>query len=122
MVEANLHQENAEDFLQRWAQAWSDQNVAAYLSFYSEEFVPPAGRNRLAWEKQRRTRLLTPQEIQIGLDEFQTTLEESILLRVEVIQSYKSNLLTDRFKKVFDLQRTANSWEILRERSLGRVR
>ena len=58
----------------------------------------------------------------INLDYFQLTPKKNNRMRIEVIQSYKSDLLTDRFRKVFDLQETENSWKILRERSLGRVR
>ncbi|MFK5925836.1 MAG: tetratricopeptide repeat protein [Desulfuromusa sp.] len=118
----DLKQEKAERFLRRWAQAWSNQDVDAYLTFYGEKFIPPAGRSRADWEAQRRTRIMAPKEILVTLDGFQLTSQENDRLRVEVIQLYKSNLFADRFKKVFDLQQNGNSWEILRERSLGRVR
>lgn len=115
-------QESAENFLRRWAQAWSNQDVDSYLTFYGEQFIPPAGRKRADWEALRRTRLTAPKDILISLDDFQIIPQENNRTRIEVIQSYKSNLLTARYQKVFDLQQTENSWEILRERSLGRVR
>ncbi len=121
-VTAASKQESAESFLRRWAKAWSNQDVDGYLTFYGEQFIPPAGKKRAAWESLRRTRLTAPKDILISLDDFQITQQESNHTRVEVIQSYKSDLLTDRFQKVFDLQQTENSWKILRERSLGRVR
>jgi len=114
--------ENLKSFMRRWAQAWSNQDVDDYLSFYGEQFVPAAGRSRADWEALRRSRLLAPKEIQVTLDDFQINSLGNGRQRVEVIQSYKSNLLSDRFKKSFDLQKTETGWEILRERSLGRVR
>ncbi|MCK5914124.1 MAG: tetratricopeptide repeat protein, partial [Desulfuromusa sp.] len=61
-VLAAIKQESEEDFLRRWAQAWSNQNVDEYLTFYGEAFTPPAGRNRTDWETQRRTRIMSPKE------------------------------------------------------------
>ncbi|MEE4253466.1 MAG: tetratricopeptide repeat protein [Desulfuromusa sp.] len=121
-AEPDLQTEDIKSFMQRWAQAWSNQDVDAYLSFYGEQFVPAAGRSRADWEALRRSRLLAPKEIQVKLDDFQINPLENGRQRVEVIQSYTSNLLSDRFKKSFDLQQTETGWEILQERSLGRVR
>jgi len=121
-VVLDLQPEGAKSFMLLWAQAWSTQDVDAYLSFYGEQFVPPAGKKRADWEAQRRTRILAPKEILVTLDDFQLNSLENGRQRIEVIQSYKSNLLADRFKKVFDLQQTDTGWEIIRERSLGRVR
>jgi len=117
-----LQQEKAEIFLQRWAQAWSNQDVATYLSFYGEQFIPPAGKKRAAWELERYSRLTGPKEISVSLDNFKLKQQENDRLQIEVIQSYKSERLTDRTQKVFDLQPTENSWEIVRERSLGDIR
>ncbi|MEA3543924.1 MAG: tetratricopeptide repeat-containing protein kinase family protein [Thermodesulfobacteriota bacterium] len=114
--------ESVETFMQRWAQAWSSQDVDDYLSFYGENFTPPAGKSRVAWEAQRRTRLLAPKHIMVSLDGFKLNPQEDNRMQVEVIQSYKSDRFADRFKKIFDLQQTEQGWSILRERSVGRVR
>lgn len=118
----DLSAESEKSFLQRWAQAWSSQDVAAYLSFYGAEFIPPAGKSRVDWEAQRHSRLLAPKEIRVSLEDFQVVPRENSRQQVEVTQNYTSNLLNDRFKKVFDLQMTDKGWKIVRERSLGRVR
>lgn len=121
-AEPDVQTEDITSFMQRWAQTWSRQDVDAYLSFYGEQFVPAAGRSRSDWEALRRSRILAPKEIQVTLDDYQINPLENGRQRVEVIQSYTSNLLSDRFKKSFDLQQTEKGWAILRERSLGRVR
>jgi tetratricopeptide (TPR) repeat protein len=120
--EVVMKQESLQDFLRRWAQAWSDQDVSAYLSFYGENFVPPGGRTRQVWETQRQQRLTHPKSIEVTLDSFQLLEQDDIHVKVEVIQGYKSDVLSDKTRKVFDLQRDGNSWKILRERSLGAVR
>lgn len=115
-------QETAETFLRRWALAWSNQDVDAYLTFYADQFIPPGGRTRADWEDQRHSRLTGPKEIVVSLDSFKLIPQENGRQRVEVIQSYKSDVLADRTQKIFDLQLTEKSWEILRERSLGVIR
>ena len=117
-----LNQKSAENFLQRWARAWSNQDMNAYLTFYGESFIPPGGKTRTAWEAQRRIRLTGPKKIMISLDDFQLTPQENNRVRIAVVQRYESDLFVDRSKKVFDLQRTENGWTILRERSLGSIR
>ena len=117
-----LEQETAEVFLRRWAQAWSNQDVDAYLTFYADQFIPPGGRSRSDWENQRHSRLTKPKEIMVSLDDFKLIPQENGRQRVEVIQSYRSDFLADRTRKVFDLQLTEDTWKILRERSLGGIR
>jgi len=114
--------ETPDTFLQRWAQAWSSQEVDRYLSFYGDKFIPPGGKSRQKWEKQRRQRLTAPQGITVSLDGFKLTAESDDRTRVETLQSYQSDVMADKTRKVFDLQRDGQSWKIVRERSLGTVR
>lgn len=115
-------QEPAEKFLQRWAQAWSEQDIDGYLTFYADQFIPPAGLSRSDWEEQRRSRLASPKELVVSLDNLQVTSQDDGRLQVVAIQSYRSDRFADRTRKIFDLQPTENSWKILRERSLGVIR
>ncbi|MDA3902720.1 MAG: tetratricopeptide repeat-containing serine/threonine-protein kinase [Desulfuromusa sp.] len=121
-ITAVAEQESAEAFLQRWAQAWSDQDIDAYLTFYADQFNPPAGMARSDWKAQRRSRLARPKELMVSLESFKLILQEDDRLQIEVIQGYQSDFLTDRTRKIFDLQPDASSWKILRERSLGVIR
>ncbi len=114
--------EKGDDFLRRWAEAWSSQEVEDYLTFYADQFIPPGGRTRQVWEAQRRDRLAKPANITVTLEDFKLKPQANGNLTVEVIQNYKSDLLTDRTQKIFDLQSTESGWKILRERSLGAVR
>jgi len=96
--------------------------VEDYLTFYADQFIPPGGRTRQVWEAQRRDRLAKPANITVTLEDFKLKPQANGNLTVEVIQNYKSDLLTDRTQKIFDLQSTESGWKILRERSLGAVR
>ncbi len=114
--------EAVEAVLQRWAAAWSAQDVPAYLSFYATNFVPPAGKSRDDWEKQRQTRLTRPQSIEIVLSDFALVGQSEGAMQVEVTQGYKSDRYADQTRKLFDMVMVDNDWQIVRERSLGRVR
>lgn len=111
-----------EAFLQNWAAAWSSQNVDDYLAFYGDKFIPPAGRTRPQWKKQRHQRLTAPKKITVSLDNFKVTPQSNDKVKVETIQSYQSDVMSDKTRKVFDLQHEGQSWKIIRERSLGAVR
>ena len=121
-VIVTVEPEKGDSFLRRWAEAWSNQEVEDYLTFYADQFIPPGGRTRQVWEAQRRDRLAKPANITVTLEDFKLKPQANGNLTVEVIQNYKSDLLTDRTQKIFDLQSTESGWKILRERSLGAIR
>ncbi|HEY5674518.1 MAG TPA: protein kinase [Malonomonas sp.] len=114
--------ESAELFLQSWAAAWAAQNVEAYLSFYADDYVPSNGQSRREWAAGRKSRLTKPTKIEVALEDFSPLRTEGDKIQIEVTQSYQSDRFADRTRKLFDLKRTGDKWEILRERSLGRVR
>lgn len=114
--------EDAEQFMRRWAAAWSRQDVAAYLEFYAEEFVPSAGIGREVWASQRQDRLTRPQQILVELSDFVLLEQSGDKLQLELTQSYQSDRYRDVTRKRFDLVQVGTGWLITRERSLGRVR
>jgi|GEM_PF-1111938 len=114
--------ETPKAFLQRWATAWSAQDVDAYLAFYGAEFIPADGRGREAWEKRRRSRLTRPASIKVALSDFAPLPQKGELLQIELTQDYQSDRYADRTRKKFELKQTADGWKIISEHSLGRVR
>ncbi len=114
--------ESAEQFLRRWAAAWSRQDVESYLGFYSADFQPAGHRTREAWEKQRRNRLRNPETIQVDLDAFKVVKEQGSIIVLEAVQHYQSNRYSDVSRKQFELKQNPSGWSILRERSVERIR
>jgi serine/threonine protein kinase len=114
--------ESAEEFLRRWAAAWSEQNVEAYLGYYAAEFIPANGSSREAWAAQRKSRLTRPKTIEVTLTDFSMVRQVGERLQIEVTQGYKSDRYADRTRKIFDLTHDGDDWQIVRERSRGRVR
>ncbi len=111
-------QEDPVHFLQRWAVAWSAQDIEGYLGFYSAGFEPAAGLDYDQWIKQRRERLQRPDEIMVTLSDVELRHETDDLLQLEAVQDYRSERYSDRTRKLFDLRRQGDSWKIERERSL----
>ena len=114
--------ESAEEFMNRWARAWSDQDVTAYLTFYDEKFIPGGGKTRADWEAERRERITNPEKIMVTLTDEKMSNQTDGRVRFEATQIYKSDIYSDRSRKVFDLNKSESGWSILRERSLGSIR
>jgi len=102
-------------WVRAWAEAWSTQDVQAYLSFYGEEFQPPKGTSRERWEAGRRERLQTPEFIEIGIDAFELNWSTSERAEVRFEQSYRSNTFRDRVAKMLELVLIEGEWKISKE-------
>lgn len=114
--------ESAEVFLLRWAAAWSAQDVDSYLSFYAAEFTSADGEKLSDWAKRRRGRLTRPKSIEVTLSDFSMVRQAGDKIQIEVTQGYKSDRYADQTRKLFDLTHDGSDWQIVQERSLGRVR
>ena len=113
--------ETAAEFILRWAQAWSQQDVSQYLTFYDQAFIPSGGKSKEDWETQRYERINRPQSIEVTLTDIQLSEQTEDRVRLEAVQTYNSDIYSDRTRKVFDLREGEEGWSILRERSLGSV-
>jgi len=99
-----------------WAKAWSDQDLAGYLSYYADSFQPSNGATRSAWANYRAEKLQSPSFINVavlGLDITETEAGAQATFE----QSYQSNSFEDRVLKTLDLIKTNQGWKIYRENS-----
>lgn len=103
--------------VERWASAWSSQDVAAYLRCYSERFSPANGLPRPAWERQRRERLTRPETIEVEILEPRVELLEPGVAEVRFRQAYRSPGYSDLVAKTLRLVEEDGSWRILSELS-----
>lgn len=81
-----------ESLLVEWSEAWSQQDFARYIGFYSEGFVPAGGLSKTAWRTQRQSRLRNPQWIAIELGRAEIDPVQDTRWRVQFMQNYRSNL------------------------------
>jgi len=102
-----------------WAEAWSRQDVEAYLASYSQRFKPQDGSDRSLWVAQRRQRVVAPRSIQVTLREMQASLLGEDRARLLFEQTYQSDTFRDVVRKTLVLVREAGAWKILEERVEG---
>ena len=57
-----------------WASAWSHKDVKSYLSYYANDFQPPNGLTRKAWEAERSQRIDKPGKLQIKVEDIKVSV------------------------------------------------
>lgn len=110
--------QDVEAAIDSWASNWAAGDVAAYLGHYSADFKVPGGKSRSQWEGLRRSRLSRPDsiEIKIAYDKFELNKPDEIT--VQFLQTYRSNIYSDKTNKQLVLRNEAGVWRILSETSL----
>lgn len=99
-----------------WAEAWSNRNADAYLSFYARDFQTPKGEPRGEWEKLRRARVTAPKSISVEAESPKITMDGA-QAKVRFRQHYKSDTLTANGMKTLVLVKTGAGWRIQQERT-----
>jgi len=103
------------DSVKAWAQAWSKQDVDAYLSFYAADFKAPKGESRADWEQQRRARVGGPEKISVTLRDLKVVQRDAQHAAVSFHQSYRSDRFQGRTRKTLEMVRVGDEWRILEE-------
>ena len=98
-----------------WARAWSDQRFEDYLAGYATNFQPPDGLSRPDWEARRRSRIITPDWIEVVIGDPVTYVISSDHAITSFRQSYRSNTFSDQVDKTLTLIREDGAWRIQRE-------
>ncbi|MDR3417894.1 MAG: hypothetical protein P4L83_17105, partial [Nevskia sp.] len=101
--------------LTAWAKAWSSKDPDAYLSYYADDFQPEGGISREQWEAQRRERIVKPARISVKVVKPQVSHLDAHRVRVNFLQDYSSDTLTDQIRKAVELSDAGGSWKIIRE-------
>ncbi|MFC4159099.1 tetratricopeptide repeat protein [Chitinimonas lacunae] len=98
-----------------WADAWSDQRVAAYLGYYGRAFKPPKGESRAAWEASRRERIAGAKRIEVKVQNVRVKLNGDEA-EVRFVQRYRSDRLDSSTGKTLIFQKQGERWLIKEER------
>lgn len=102
-----------------WAKAWSDRNVAKYLSFYAKDFETPGGESRSAWEKSRKERIAKPKSIAVSISNAKVKFTDAGHASVSFRQTYRSDTLKTGTSKTLVMVKSNGRWLIQEER-IGR--
>ncbi len=116
---SGTEQEEIFSSLLNWADSWSEQKVAAYLSHYSEQFRPEPGISREGWLNLRKARLHRPDWIKINIQDIRMQRRADNQVQVKFQQNYYSNSYHDSTLKALDFISEKGEWKILTERSFG---
>lgn len=104
-----------EQMVTQWAEAWSNKDVATYLAFYGEGFRLPPGRDRTAWEAERRERLEKPEYIKVEVSRLRVDVKGDTA-KARFSQRYEANHLKGTYQKTLELARENGAWKIVNER------
>ena len=100
-----------------WAQAWTKQDVDAYLGYYAKDFKTPGGESRDAWEKVRRERISGAKSIQVAVDSPKVTMHSPDQASVSFRQTYRSDKLKSQNRKTLELVKADGRWQIREEKA-----
>ena len=101
-----------------WAQAWSEKNLDAYISYYStaHKLNFPTHED---WAENRKQRVLRPGFIKIGVSNIQIRAQTRNLAIIDFLQTFDSLDYSDRVIKRLGLSRINSQWKITDERVLS---
>lgn len=103
------------ELVDAWADAWSNQDVERYLTFYARDFLPTNGTSRDQWSAQRRQRIEAPESIEVRIEAAEVDLLNPERAEVTFVQLYRSDRFSDRVRKVLVLVREVGGWKITAE-------
>jgi len=101
-----------------WAQAWSEKDLDAYISYYSDahKLNFPTHED---WAEYRKQHILRPGFIKIGVSNIQIRAQTRNLAIIDFAQTFDSLDYSDRVIKRLGLSRIDSQWKITDERVLS---
>ena len=106
------------DRLRSWAQAWSQQDFAAYTDVYSAEYRARF-ESHAQWLAQRRQRIMRAGAISIEVSDIQISWRGKDRAVIDFEQAFDSARYSDRVVKRLRFSRIDSQWKITDERVLS---
>ena len=97
-----------------WASAWAARDLKTYLGSYAKDFATPGGVSRSSWEDERRKRIVGKSNISVRLSNVVISSSGN-KATVKFRQDYKAGGLAVSSRKLLELARNGNRWQITRE-------
>jgi len=98
-----------------WAEAWSNQDMVAYLRAYHPEFKPTSGASRQRWMATRSQRIERPEWIEVTLSELSVVPLSSRRQAVDFHQTYRNERFTSVVRKRLVMEWGSDGWQIISE-------
>ena len=106
------------EHVQRWAEAWSGKDFAAYTEFYSPRHRAKFDTHE-QWLAQRRARILRPGNIRVEVSKLQIRWRSDSRAIIDFEQKFDSPRYSDRVRKRLGFERIGTQWKITEERVLS---
>lgn len=98
-----------------WANAWENQKIDKYISFYSDEFKTRSKMNLKGFKNNKRQIFRNTKTAKVIISN-ESILKHKDYIRVKFKQNYKSNLVSDiGIKTIYLKKNSSHQWKILRE-------
>ena len=110
--------EPVQQALARWANAWSSQDIDAYLASYMPDYVPEGYPSHQSWRKLRRERVLGPSSIRVSVANTDIDVFSGERAMLTFTQTYQSPAFTDTIRKLIVMENVDDAWMISAEHVL----
>ena len=97
-----------------WAEAWSKQDMNAYLGAYGKDFDPPGKQSRSDWETDRTDRITGKSRISVKVEKLVVSGDGNTAT-AKFRQDYRANSLSQQSRKTLTLTKSAGRWLIVKE-------
>lgn len=100
--------------VRKWAKAWSDQDISAYIGSYSKDYKGASKQSRKAWEQERRDRIVGKPNISVKLENLDVSVDANKAV-AKFRQDYRGGSLEVTSRKTLELIKVGERWVIVRE-------
>ena len=103
-----------ESAVMAWAEAWSKQDMNAYLGAYGKDFDPPGKQSRSDWETDRTDRITGKSRISVKVEKLVVSRDGNTAT-AKFRQDYRANSLSQQSRKTLTLTKSDGRWLIVKE-------
>lgn len=107
-------EKDVEATVYKWAKAWSDQDMNAYIGSYSKDFKGASNQSRKSWEKERHDRIVGKPSITVKLEQLDISVEANKAV-AKFRQDYRGGTLEVTSRKTLEFVKTGERWVIVSE-------
>jgi len=98
-----------------WAEAWSAQDVDAFVSFYKRWYSTP-GKNHAQWVSDRQVKLTNKRYISVVVSSIKQKKISENRFAVDFTQNYQSDTINDTIRKRLVFDKINGQWKISNEK------
>ena len=111
--------DEVQQVVERWLQAWQQQDISAYFNSYHENFEPISFSSLTTWQNNRERNILRPASIDISYDDYMVLSRNADSTMLTLRMTYQSPTYADSTLKQLGLIRdNQGEWKIIFEEDI----